>query len=396
MVVQDEASWSSTASGHNFLLSAGDAAALASAQLAQQHNREQQDQLLAQHQQQQDQLQRVQHHQKCQLLLSQLGSPDSFVAGCQQLHVHGCSVDDSALLANLAYAGPCARSAAPRRASICSYVQVPSQGVQENGRACSVPTLGMQLQQLAAVRRPLPTVSPTADVLADAYDNALEAELDAALQQLLVMRSEVELKKVRASQASAACTSLAGMPSGSTRRTSLGGMVDGSAPSTMLAAMPAAGAPNSMLVAAAMSPALYQPSNATAAAAAAALVHTPNSNLYAAAQVAAVPDASACMPLTNPHVSLGGFASGAGNCMQDSFGASGQAMGGDATMADWLGCKGASAGVPAQQVTLQVDGLELLALHQAGMTGSGAGQHGPISHAQLAALAQSMQGPFVL
>jgi hypothetical protein len=392
MMVQDEAALASTVSGDTFMLPAGDAAALASAQLAQQRNLEQQA-LLVQHQQQQDQLRQVQHQQECQMLLAQLGSPNNLAAGCQQLQADGCSVNDSALLANLAYAGPGARSTAPRRASICSYVQVPAQDVQAGGRACSVPTLGMQLQQLAAATNPLPNVRPAGDVLADAYDNALEAELDAALQQLLIMRSEVELKKMRASQASAARNSLGGMFNGSTGRNSFGGMPNGSASGTMMAVMPAAGASNSMLAAAAMSSALYQPSNT-----AAALVQVPNSNVHTAAHVSAVPVASACTPLTSPHVSFGGFVSGAGNCVQDSYGVSGQALGGEAVMADWLGCNGGvNPGMPAQQVTLQVnDHVLAMAMCEAGMTRDGAGQQGSISNAQLAVLARSMQGPFVL
>lgn len=374
MLVQEDTSWTSTVSGDTFMLPAGDAAVLASAQLAQQRTREQQA-LLAQHQQQQDQLRRVQQEQKRQLLLSQLGAPNNLVAGGQQLQADGFSVNDSALLANLAYAGPSTGGTAPRRASICSYVQVPVQQPQADGRACSVPTLGMQFQQMAAATSPLPNVSPAADALADAYDNALEAELDAALQQLLIMRSEVEVKK-----ANAARNSLGGMPNASTGRNSFGGMPNGSAPGGMMA-----NAPNGMLAAAAMSSALYQPSNV-----AETLVHAPNSNLYAAAQVAALPVASVCTPMTSPQVSLGGFISGAASCVQDGFGMPGQTVGREASMADWLGCN-AGAGMATQQVALQV-----LAMRQAGMTANGAGQQGPISNAQLAALAQSMQGPFVL
>lgn len=355
IVLQDDMSWASTNSGDVVLLPAGaDAAALATAQQLQMAQQREHDCQLMQAQQEQ-QLLLAQQERDRQLLLSQLGSMAP--APCAQPYAGSILSQDSALLAQL----QCNRPAAGRRASMSCYMQLPAADMRLDARACSVPLGGAQMpQQFAAATSPLP--DGAAGDLADAADNALEAELDAALQQLLAMRNEVELKKACAKQARASMDSCRS-------RT----------PVAMQQAPHAPAVTNSMCSAAAvLSSQLYQPS--------AALNCAPSSASYSVPQMAVVQAPGSCAPMASQHTSFSGFAPVTGyTSVPDSFGLparslqataasvlglnagtplhaslDGQPLRTEGTLADWLACN-PGAGLSAQQAAVQAN-LQLLGL----------------------------------
>lgn len=362
---QQETSWTSTVSGDS-MLAAGDAAAvLATTQQLQMTQRHEYDVQLLQAQRAQL-LQMAQQEQERQELL-------------QLAH-------DSALLAQLQYAAAQGAASGPsqRRASMGCYnlqatdAQLPVRDAE--GQAYSLP-LPSNTQLPAPATCPLPSVGMGAGVLADVYDSALEAELDAALQKLLVMRSEVAHKKALAQQAKARRASMGSAPEPLPLAATTPGVL-GAASLAASGGLPAA---------AVLSSQLFQPYGAGAGGTLAC--PGPNSVTVSTGQV------HTCMPVvSNQHVVFGGFAPpmaahiqgcGPGSC----FGAAGQgvhtsgaagpmlgfaadtslhaSLGQDAggSLADFLGCH-AGVGQPTDQQQLQ-----LLALCQAGSAAVGvAGQ----------------------
>lgn len=379
MTPGQQTSWASTVSGDTCMLAAGGgdpAAVLASAQqleCAQQHERDLQ---LLQAQRQQL-LQMAQQEQERQELLSQLGGVcalgSSNLAACLQPCANSMAAHDSALLAQLQYTAPGRPGTSQRRASLGCYdmqatgAQLHVRDTDLDGQAYSLP-LHPNNQLPAQATCPLPSVGTAAGAVADAYDSALEAQLDAALQQLLVMRSEVAHKKALAKQAKAA------------QRAGLGSAPDTClAAARALAASPAAS--GGLPAAAVLSSQLFQPYSTTAAGTVACPANI-------SVNTGQAPCVHACMPLANQDTAFSGFApmapmpgcvpgscfgaagqgvhtSGAGSmpgfstdgCLHASLGHAAEAGG---SLADFLGCH---AG--AQQPTDQ-EQLQLLALCQAG------------------------------
>lgn len=194
-VMMQEDSWASTVSGDVCMLPAGGDPTdlLAGAEALQAMQRQQECQLLLTQQQEQERLH--QQHQR-QLLRAQMGlmpaaSPQQFA---------NQPVSDSSLLAQLQCSGLTAQNPSGRRASFGPCMLSPAD-LSQAGRACSLPLAGMQLPQL------VPSSSPFvgngiafsgADAAATAADVALEAEIDGALQRLLLLRNEVEVSKAQA------------------------------------------------------------------------------------------------------------------------------------------------------------------------------------------------------
>lgn len=381
MTPGQQTSWDSTVFGDTCMLAAGGgdpAAVVASAQQLQCAQRHERDLQLLQAQRQQL-LQMAQQEQKRQELLSQLGGAcahgSSSLTACLQPCADSMVAHDSALLAQLQYTTQVRPGTSQRRASLgCHDMQ--ATGAQLHVRDTGLDGQGYSLplhpntQLPAQATCPLPSVGMPAGALADAYDSALEAELDAALQQLLVMRSEVAHKKALATQAKAA------------QRASLG-----SAPDTCLAAARALAAPpaasGGLPAAAMLSSQLFQPCSATAA----GTVACP-ANSCVSVSTGQAPCVHACMPLANQHTAFSGFApmapmpgcvpgscfgaagqgvhtSGAGSMLGFSTDGSlhaslGHAVEAGGSLADFLGCH-AGARQPTGQEQLQ-----LLALCQAG------------------------------
>jgi hypothetical protein len=299
---------------------------------------------------------------------------------------------DSALLAQLQYAAAPGAASGPsqRRASMGCYnlqatdAQLLVRDAME-GQAYSLPLHPSNTQLPAPVTCPLPSVGVGAGALADAYDSALEAELDAALQQLLALRSEVAQKKALAQQAKARRASMGSAPEPLPLAATIPGVLGAASPEAASGGLPAA---------AVLSSQLFQPYGAPAAGALSC--PGPNSVSVSTAQA---PCVHACMPVVSNqvHAAFGGFAPpmaahiqgcGPGSCFSaagqgvHTSGAAGPMLGfagnasslhaslgqaGDAggSLADFLGCH-AGVGQPTDQQQLQ-----LLALCQAGSAAVG-------------------------
>lgn len=219
------------------------------------------EQLLAQQQQQQQQLQvQVQNALEQQLLLQQLGAMSSQPCS-QQVQAGNLYVSDSVLMPQLQ--GPNLSRPSTGAGRRLSYTALPLSGtglnLTDGSMLSSNALVAAQLRQAAST--PLPAMD--ADSTRDALDSVLEAELDAALQQLLTLRNEVELRKARAG-AAAGSSGISSVPAAPVASAAMLGLSAG-APDSMLAAgvqpdsMLAAGMqPDSMLAAGVQLGQLYQ------------------------------------------------------------------------------------------------------------------------------------------
>lgn len=225
------------------------------------------EQLLAQQQQQQQQLQeQVQNALEQQLLLQQLGAMSSQPCS-QQVQAGNLYVSDSVLMPQLQ--GPNLSRPSTGAGRRLSYTALPLSGtglnLTDGSMLSSNQGVAAQLRQAASTSLP----AMDADSTRDALDSALEAELDAALQQLLTLRNEVELRKARAG-AAVGSSGISSVPAAPAASAAMLGLSAG-APDSMLAAgvqpdsMLAAGMqPDSMLAAGVQLGQLYQHTTAPA------------------------------------------------------------------------------------------------------------------------------------